>query len=72
MPLMHDKPFMLRIFDELRKELPEFDAYLTRDFENKTMIVKELFHPTDEDNQVSTEILENLLVLVLLLSLRCW
>jgi len=73
--VVHNKSFMLHIFDELRDELPEFDAYLTREFENKTsqqvepsntkvvplkMLVKELFHPTDEDNQDSTEMLETL------------
>ena len=36
------------------------------------MLVEELFHPTDEENQDSTEMMENVLVLVLLLSLKSW
>ena len=38
--LIHDESFMFHIFDELREELPEFDEYLTREFENKTMLVE--------------------------------
>ena len=38
--LVHDESFMVRIFDEICEELPEFDEYLTREFENKTMLVE--------------------------------
>ena len=73
--LIHDESFMLHIFDDLRSELPEFDAYLKYEFENKKTeyveasstkavplkeLIKEIFHPVDEDNRDSTEMLENL------------
>ena len=32
--LIHNESFMLHIFDEPQKELAEFDAYLTYEFEN--------------------------------------
>lgn len=73
--LIHDESFMLHIFDDLRSELPEFDAYLKHEFENKKTecvkasstkaiplkeLIKEIFCPVDEDNRDSTEMLENL------------
>ena len=73
--LIHDESFMLHIFDNLRSELPEFDAYLKYEFENKkteyveassTMavplkeLIKEIFRPVDEDNRDSTAMLENI------------
>ena len=61
--LVHDNSFMLHLFDELCEELPEFDAYLKNEFENKKTaepsktkavplkkLIKELFHPVDKDN----------------------
>ena len=71
--LIHDETFMMHLFDGLRKELPEFDTYLTTEFKVRKshyvkksntkavplkMLIKELFTPTDSDNQGSTEMLE--------------
>ena len=73
--LIHDESFMLHIFDELLEELPEFKAYLEYEFKDKKLeyveasqtkavplreLIKELFAPTDPDNQESTEMLETL------------
>ena len=63
----------MHIFDDLCKELPDFDTYLTTEFtirqyhyvkKAKTkavplkMLIKKLFTPADPDNQSSTEMLE--------------
>ena len=73
--LVQDTSFMLHIFDKLCKEIPESDAYLKNEFENKKTdyvelsktkavplkkLTKELVHPVNKDNQDSTEILEKL------------
>ena len=73
--LIHDKSFMMNIFDELVSELPEFKEYMTREFETKTsnfvvksqtkavpnkMLLEELFTPSDHDNQDSAEMLEQI------------
>ena len=72
--LIHDESFMMHIFDQLRQELPEFDEYLDYMFETKSLdnvqsnaeqkqvinkrLIKELFAPSDRDNQDSTKMLE--------------
>ena len=71
--LIHDEAFMMHIFDDLRKELLDFDTYLTTEFtirqshyvkKSKTkavplkMLIKELFTPADPDNQSSSKMLE--------------
>ena len=73
--LIYDEAFMLHIFDELAEEIPEFKAHLEYEFENKTTefievseskpvpykeLIKELFSPTDADNQDSTKVLEKI------------
>ena len=64
---------MMHLFNNLHKELLDFDAYLTSEFQvrkshyikksNTTavpikMLIKELFTPADPDNQDSIEMLE--------------
>ena len=71
--LIHNKTFMMHIFDDLCKELPDFDTHLTIEFmirqshsvkKTKTkavplkMLIKELFTLADPNNQSSTEMLE--------------
>jgi len=71
--LIHDKTFMMGMFDELTEELPEFKAFLTHQFEKKEsefiaksgtksttwkMLIEELFSPQDEDNKNSTDMLK--------------
>jgi hypothetical protein len=73
--LVHDEEFMMGLMDEWRAELPPFDDYLKYQFEEKEtrvvgdsgatvvplkMLVRELFHPRDQDNKDSTEMLEML------------
>ena len=41
--LIYYESFMFHIFDELREERPDFDEYLMCEFENKMMLVGELF-----------------------------
>ena len=71
--LIHNKQFMMGMFEELAEELPEFKDYLTHQFENKQsefiaksgtksttwkMLIEELFSPQDEDNKNSTHMLK--------------
>lgn len=71
--LIHDKSYMMHIFDEFAEELPPFKEYLQKMFEEKTsnyvvkredkalpykMLLEELFSPTDSDNKDSTPVLE--------------
>ena len=83
--LIHDESFMMHIFDQLRQELPEFDEYLDYMFETKSLdnvqsnaeqkqvinkrLIKELFTPSDRDNQDSNKMLKQLLLLAFKLSL---
>ena len=71
--LFHDESYMMHIFDEIADELPEFRAFLKYEFEDKKteyikksnsksvpykMLLKELFHPSDQDNKDCTSTLE--------------
>jgi hypothetical protein len=71
--LYHDESYMMHIFDEIADELPEFRDFLKYQFEDKKtefikssntksvpykMLLKELFHPADQDNKDSTPMLE--------------
>ena len=73
--LIHNNLFMIYIFDELFVELSEFKEHSEYEFKKKKMhyveksntkamplkeLIKELFTPTDCDNQDSTEMLEKL------------
>ena len=66
---------MLHIFDDLLEEMTEFEAHLEYEFKNKKSesvealqekadplkeLIKELFSPTNLDNQDSTEMLETI------------
>ena len=70
--LIHDKKFMMDMFDELAEEIPEFKEFLDHEFKIKktefikssqtksisySMLIEELFSPKDDDNKDSTEIL---------------
>lgn len=71
--LIHDKRFMMNIFDDIANEIPEFKEFLEYEFKNKktefisasqtksvpySKLIDELFSPKDDDNKDSTEILE--------------
>ena len=73
--LIHNESYMLHIFDEFLEELPEFQAHMEYTFKNKMSdyvvasktkavpikdLIKELFSPTNLDNQDSTEMLEKI------------
>ena len=73
--LIHEELFMLHIFNDLLEELPEFEAHLEYEFKNKKSefvealqtkavplkeIIKELFSPTNLDNQDRTEMIETI------------
>ena len=76
--LIHDKSFMMHIYDPIIDELPEFKYYMeyqceywtsnyaasskTREVPLKKLI-KELFTLTDRDNQYRTNVLEKLTVI---------
>ena len=76
--LIHDESYMLHIFDELLIDLPEFKAFMDYEFKNKMSefvqasqtkavplkeLIKELFEPTNQDNQDSIEMLEKIAVI---------
>ena len=76
--LIHDKSFMMHIYDPIMDDLPEFKDYMDYHCEDwtshyaassKTMevplkkLIKELFTPTDRDTQYSTNFLEKLTVI---------
>ena len=71
--LIHDKKFMMNMFDDIANEIPEFKDFLEYEFKNKktefisasqtksvpySKLIDELFSPKDDDNKDSTEILE--------------
>ena len=71
--MIHDKKFMMSLFDDIANEIPEFKEFLTYKFEEKmtefiassqtksipySKLIDELFAPQDDDNKDSTEILE--------------
>ena len=71
--LIHDRSYVMHIFDELAEELPPFRDYLKLMFKEKTsdyvvkreekaipydMLLEELFSPRDVDNRGSTPVLE--------------
>ena len=72
--LTHDKSFMMGMMDEWVEEFPPFREYVDHEFkikktsyfnsssEMKAVLLeelrKELFHPTDQDNKDSTQMLE--------------
>jgi hypothetical protein len=72
--LIANETFMMGIFDEYKFELPPFNKYVTDLYESKTSnlfnsaaktvplreLRRELFHPRDEDNQLSTSMLVEL------------
>ena len=74
--LIHDETFMMGMMDEFRHQLPDFDAYVTEQFEHRQTclfnsstkvrklkeLCRELFHPSDQDNKESTALLEDLAV----------
>ena len=66
---------MLHIFDDLLEELPKFEAHLEYEFKNKKCaffealhtkdvplkeLIKELFLPTNLNNQDSTKMIETI------------
>ena len=66
---------MLHIFDDLLEELPEFESHSEYKFKNKKSefvealqkkavplkeLIKELFSPTNLDNQYNTKMLETI------------
>ena len=70
---IHDKTFMMNLFDNIAEEIPEFKEFLTYEFEKKqtefiassktqsipySRLIDELFNPQDDDNKDSTVILE--------------
>ena len=74
--LIHDKSFMMHIYYPLMDELPEFKDYMDYQCEDQTShyvasskirevpleeLIKEIFTPTDRDNQDITNVLEKLL-----------
>ena len=76
--LIHDKSFMIHIYDPLMDELPEFKDYMDYQCEYRTShyaassktrevtfkkLIKELFTLTYRDNQDSTNVLEKLNVI---------
>ena len=76
--LIHDKSFMMNIYEPLMDELPKFKDYMEYQCEDQTShyaalsktrevplkkIIKELFTPTDRDNQDSTNVVEKLTVI---------
>ena len=73
--LIHDEYYMMHLFDEIADELPEFKKFLTYKFDEKQtefikssqteavpykMLLKELFQPTDRDNQDCTPMLKKI------------
>ena len=73
--LIHDDSYMLHIFDKLLIDPPKFQAFIDYEFKNKMSefvqasqtkavplkeLIKELFAPTNQDNQDSTQMLENI------------
>ena len=73
MKKIHDKTFMMNLFDDIAEEIPEFKEFLTYEFEKKqtefiassetqsipySKLIDELFNPQDDDNKDSTVILE--------------
>ena len=77
--LIHDKTFMMGMFDELAEELPEFQQYLTCTFEtqrtefisksgSKTTtwkrLIEKLCLPQDKDNKKVQRCSRRLLILL--------
>ena len=74
--LIHDETYMMGMMDEFRHQLPDFDAYVTEQFEQRQTclfnsstkvqklkeLCRELFRPSDQDNKESTALLEDLAV----------
>ena len=61
--LIHDESFMLHIFNDLLEELPEFEAHMEYKLKKKKSLkelIKELFSPTNLDNQDITKMLETI------------
>ena len=76
--LIHDKSFMMHIYEPLMDDLPEFKDYMDYQCEYRTShyaassktrevplnkLIKELFTPKYRDNQDSTNVLEKLTVI---------
>lgn len=83
--LIHDKTFMMNLFDDIADEIPEFKKFLDFEFENKmtefvetsqtksipySKLIDELFSPKDDDNKESTAILEKVAKLAIEAMLR--
>ena len=73
--LIHEKSFMMHIYDPLIHELPEFKDYMDYQYEYLTShyaassktrevplkkLLKELLNPTDRDNQEITNVPEKI------------